>query len=194
MEITKDIPADLQRVVAFHGHLCPGLLIGYRAAELAIRLGGLDRAEDEELVAICENTSCSVDSVQVMTGCTLGKGNLFIRDTGKQVFTFARRINGRGLRLSFKAACALTPDGRKLPREEFGRLLLATPAEELFEWREVEAELPPEAEIRLTVICQGCGEGAMDTRTQVVAGRRLCLDCAARAEGQAEGLDQMPAP
>lgn len=30
-------PADLQKVIDFHGHLCPDILIGYRASLIAQR-------------------------------------------------------------------------------------------------------------------------------------------------------------
>jgi formylmethanofuran dehydrogenase subunit E len=179
MTETPRYPPELQRVVDFHGHFCPGLLIGYRATELAMRLGGLARAGDEELVAICENKSCAVDAVQVMAGCTLGKGNLFVQDSGKQAFTFARRPSGEGLRVVFRAELRYGGSGQKLSREEFAALLLERPAEELFRWKKLSVELPPEAEIRETVICEACGEGVMDTRTRQVGGRRLCAECAA---------------
>ena len=42
-----------ERVEAFHGHMCPGLAIGIRAAELALREIG-PHAKDEEVVAIVE--------------------------------------------------------------------------------------------------------------------------------------------
>src|SRR5512135_1612946 len=86
-------------VVEFHGHSCPGLALGYRVSLCCLREFNL-RAEDEELVAIVENNSCAVDAVQVMTGCTFGKGNLIFRDYGKQVYTFIRRPSGKGLRIS----------------------------------------------------------------------------------------------
>lgn len=178
------LPPELERVIDFHGHLCPGLLIGWRAAGLAMRLGDWARSEDEELVAICENTSCSLDAVQAATGCTLGKGNLFLRDTGKQVFTFAKRPGGRGLRVSLKAQARLDAQGERLSREEFAQRLLSAPDKELFDWREAEVELPPEAEIRESFVCPGCGESVMDTRLRELGGRRLCADCAAQAEGR----------
>src|SRR6266540_1461985 len=87
-------------VVDFHGHSCPGLALGYRVSLRALREFGVDRSGDEELVAIVENNSCAVDAVQVMTGCTFGKGNLIFRDFGKQVYTFIRRPSGKGLRIS----------------------------------------------------------------------------------------------
>jgi len=91
------LPEDLKRVVAFHGHLCPGVLIGYRATKAGLAALGAERAEDEELIAIVENDSCAADAVQALAGCTFGKGNFFFRDYGKQVFTFALRPSGRAL-------------------------------------------------------------------------------------------------
>ena len=65
---------DLEDAKRFHGHFCPGLMIGYRAAQIALRELHVERAEDEELVAICENDACGVDAVQVLTGCTDREG------------------------------------------------------------------------------------------------------------------------
>ncbi len=86
-------------VVAFHGHACPGLALGYRVSLYALKMLG-DRASDEELTATVENSSCAVDAVQVLTGCTFGKGNLIFRDYGKHVYTFIRRPSGEGIRIS----------------------------------------------------------------------------------------------
>lgn len=59
-----DAKTQLEGVIAFHGHYCPGVTIGYRATLLALRELGVQRARDEELVAICENDACGVDAVQ----------------------------------------------------------------------------------------------------------------------------------
>jgi formylmethanofuran dehydrogenase subunit E len=69
-----------ERVVDFHGHECIGLASGYRVAEAAMDALGDGRDIDEEMVAVVENDSCAVDAIQVVTGCTLGKGNLIFRD------------------------------------------------------------------------------------------------------------------
>jgi formylmethanofuran dehydrogenase subunit E len=48
------VDADMvQRAVKFHGHMCPGLAIGLRAAEVALREIG-PHAKDEEVVAVVE--------------------------------------------------------------------------------------------------------------------------------------------
>lgn len=88
-------------VVAFHGHSCPGLALGYRAGLRALRELGLEKgSSDEEIVSIVENDSCAVDAIQVLTGCTFGKGNLIFKDYGKQVYTIVKRPSGEGVRIS----------------------------------------------------------------------------------------------
>jgi len=76
---------EFKRCAAFHGHVCPGLSIGFRAAKAGMRYLQAMRAEDEELVAVVETDACSADAVQVLTGCTFGKGNFIYKDYGKMV-------------------------------------------------------------------------------------------------------------
>ena len=73
-EIGMDQDPLLDQVMSFHGHFCPGLLIGYRAALAGLHQLGVERAADEQLVAIAETDVCGVDAVQYVTGCTVGKG------------------------------------------------------------------------------------------------------------------------
>jgi len=188
---------DLAALVNFHGHLCPGLAIGYRATLAGLERLGIDRAEDEELIAIVENDSCSVDAAQLLAGTTFGKGNLFFRDYGKQVFTFARRDEERAVRVALKAgafaegrqqsainekikAGTATEEDKKLAagwRQEKLDRLLNDPLEELFDVREAVIELPPPATIHRSVICESCGEPVMDTRTVKQEGKIICLSC-----------------
>ena len=89
----------VERTIAFHGHICPGLTSGIRVAEIALREIG-PHAEDEELVAVVETDSCGVDAIQYLVGCTFGKGNLIHLDHGQSVFTFSRRSDGKTVRIS----------------------------------------------------------------------------------------------
>ncbi len=91
---------DLREVIQFHGHLCPGLALGYRVAKAALRELKADRPGDEEVIAVVENDSCAVDAIQYITGATFGKGNLIFRDYGKHVYTFYNRRTGLGVRIS----------------------------------------------------------------------------------------------
>ena len=91
---------DFKKAAEFHGHICPGLAMGYRVAKYVRE--HYPRSKDEELVCIAENNSCSVDAVQSLLGCTTGKGNLILVDNGKQAFTFYSRDRGKALRIYFK--------------------------------------------------------------------------------------------
>ena len=68
-----------QKCQEFHGHGCPGLASGCRAAVEASRILGfpLETARDEEIVCVTENDGCGVDAIQALLGCTLGKENCY---------------------------------------------------------------------------------------------------------------------
>lgn len=187
---------DFDTTAQFHGHVCPGLSIGYRVATLAADLFR-DRSSDEELVAIVENRSCAVDAIQVINGCTCGKGNLIFKDHGKHVYTYFKRGNKKALRISLKPD-VLPPDekhnvlfaklraGTASPEEtkEFrasheakSQLVLEMPEEELFWVREVEIEPPEKAIVYPTLICSKCGEGFMEPLGRVRSGKIVCIPC-----------------
>lgn len=164
----------LDDTVRFHGHLCPGLAMGYRVALAARDRLGSQRAEDEELVAVVENDSCAVDAVQSVLGCTFGKGNLLFRDHGKHVYTFFRRGQpAPALRIRVRRPSL--PNG--LSKEERARAVLAAPTEEMLEMAEVEAPIPPPARIEPSHPCSQCGEEAMESRLRLRDGKLLCLPC-----------------
>ena len=79
------------------------------ADELLATLGG---------AAIADTDACGVDAVQVLTGCTTGKGNLIIRDWGKQVFTLGRRSDGRMVRVALRYGATNREEDRELPDAE----------------------------------------------------------------------------
>ena len=92
-----------KKCIEFHGHKCPGLAIGYKVSEAAKEKMGLSFSKDEEIVCVVENDACCVDAVQVLTGCSIGKGNLIHKDSGKMAFTFFNRKNGEGVRIVLKS-------------------------------------------------------------------------------------------
>jgi formylmethanofuran dehydrogenase subunit E len=170
---------DLAEAVRFHGHMCPGLAIGYRAAGIAMEALAADRAEDEELIAIVENDSCSADAIQWITGCTFGKGNFFFRDYGKQVFTLALRPSGRAVRVALKARRPAEAESQD--RETRIRWLLHAPVENVFDVKAMTIDLPEPAQIRESVVCDACGEPVMVTRVMKRDGRTLCIPCSQQA-------------
>jgi len=186
--------------VAFHGHSCPGLALGYRAAAYAMDALRAGRSDDEELVCIVENDACGVDAVQVVAGCSVGKGNLILQDFGKHVYTFIDRSYNRAIRIAQRpepviqridpVASALrekVSGGTATPAEqnEFYKRqegviekILAMPVEDLFIIREVTPEIPVKAKIFASVPCAQCGEMVAEHRARVRDGKFVCIPCA----------------
>ena len=192
----------IQKTVAFHGHMCPGLAIGIRAAEVALRDIG-PHAHDEEVVAVVETDMCGVDAIQSLTGCTFGKGNLIHLDYGKNAFTFYRRSDGKGIRLVTRPDAFGEPDPEwealrerlgdegltPEERERFWELhaarsqqILDIPLDELFELQEPQRDLPHRARVMDSVACEVCSEQVMETRTRRFEGKTLCIPCFTQME------------
>ena len=177
---------EFKRCAEFHGHICPGLSLGFKAAQAAMKRLNENRSVDEEIVAIVENDACFVDAVQVLTGCTFGKGNFIFKDHGKMVLTVFSRNTGNGVRL------ALHPDAMKAGKDESQKKeplnpeerqnqmitkVLETPAEQLFKIETIHTSLPDKAQIHGSEICEVCGEAVMKTRVQKQGDKKLCLEC-----------------
>jgi formylmethanofuran dehydrogenase subunit E len=191
---------QIDQTVAFHGHTCPGLTIGIRAAELALRELGREGAD---LLAVSETDMCGVDAVQFLTGCTYGKGNFIHRDYGKMAFSFFDRKANKGFR------ALLRPEARGAMHEEFGTLfektmsgkatdedrrrlgelregmqerLLSLELEEMFEITPLEVPPARRAAILESLACEHCGEMVMESRTRRFGGKTLCIPCFAEVE------------
>ena len=161
-----------EKAVAFHGHECPGLAIGFKACEAAAQKMGIGASDDEEIVCITENDACGVDAVQALLSCTMGKGNLIYRGTGKQAFSFFNRTNGEKIRVCLK------PDNNKdMDRAQRKEYLLNAPVDEIFTFSEPEFDLPEKARLFNTVICEICGEGAPEHKMRLQDGKTVCADC-----------------
>ena len=183
---------EFNKVVEFHGHVCPGLAIGYRVAKYA--KGHCSKSIDEELVAIVENNSCSVDAIQRMLSCTFGKGNLIFKDYGKQVFTFYCRGDHKALRIYFKGKMPermgelqerriknrlIKEEQKELEglREAYILHILNASDDELLSVRSVELPAPEKARIYPSLKCDECKESFMEIKGRTVCGKVVCMDC-----------------
>ena len=165
-----------EKAACFHGHKCPGLAIGFKACEGALAELQLDASDlpsvDEELVCVTENDACGVDAVQVLLGCSYGKGNLIPRLRGKMAFSFFARKSGRCVRLSLKSDC-----GAGLARQEYQDYLLSTPYTALFDISEPTYGLPERARMFDSQLCAVCGEKTAEYALRIQNGKSVCLDC-----------------
>lgn len=188
---------DFKQCAAFHGHVCPGLSIGYRAAKAGMAWLAEHRAEDEEVVAVLETDACSADAVQVLTGCTFGKGNFIYKDHGKMVLTLLSRKTGRGVRVAMRPG-AFSPDPEHTgliqrimageasegERARFQELhlrrsceLLEAPTTTLFNLTSAEIPMPAKARIEPSAPCARCGEPTMPSKMETVGGEKICRGC-----------------
>ena len=185
---------DLREAIQFHGHLCPGLALGYRVAKAALKELDADRPQDEELVAVVENDSCAADAIQYITGATFGKGNLIFRDHGKHVYTFFNRRTGRGVRISEdfrgfendlrygelvkrqRAGEEVSREMAELKMEKVAAILRADD-KDFMKMEPASAPPPSPARIRSSVRCAMCGERFMESRARVTGGKVVCISC-----------------
>ena len=175
-----DKKALWEQAAAFHGHVCPGLTIGYRAALYAIdlldlKLGGGGNAgclsKDEEIVCISENDACGVDAIQVIMGCSIGKGNLLFHMRGKQAFSFYNRKTGKSVRLVLKKK----PEG--MTKEQSFAYYQSCEPKDMFDVKETTIQLPEQARIFDSYTCDCCGETAGANWIRLAGDKKLCLDC-----------------
>jgi formylmethanofuran dehydrogenase subunit E len=196
--ISIKMSEDLKQCIAFHGHLCPGLVYGYLVAKQAINILELKRSQDEEVVAVCENDSCAVDALQVVLGTTAGKGNLIIKDYGKNAYTILSRASKIACRFSrkqhyiykgkdkeeFATLDAAISAGSETTKERWRHKylksedLLSKSFDEVFSTSQVKFSMPPYAPLARSEACGKCGEMTMSTKmVSTENGKRLCIPC-----------------
>ena len=136
-EATKDGGPPLKRVTAFHGHLGPYVVLGYRMGLLARQRTGTGGYFDIEAHPTTRGKppeSCFVDGVQLGSGATTGKGNL--RPAVKDAPPRATFVGKNGRRVTLELAPALVPWIRaSIARHGVGPTglwIFAAPTETLF--------------------------------------------------------------
>ncbi len=165
-----------EQAVAFHGHACPGLAIGCRMViEAARHLDLSRRSQDEEIICIAETDACCVDAAQALLGCTLGKGNLFLRLRGKAAMSFYLREGdgaGRGCRTLWLGA--QDPD---MTREERMAMILSPAGAERIKVQPLEPRPLPRALLSPSLLCVRCGERTAESMLRPHKGELYCMDC-----------------
>ncbi len=188
---------DFTRCVQFHGHTCPGLAIGFQAAMILMKRLDVRKAPDEELLAIVETDACGADAIQVMTGCTFGKGNFIFKNYGKHAFSLMDRGKRKGFRVCLlpdvfgsdpeylslsekvqgdEASAKETDRFRQLQQERVQKILEADP-ESLFKIEEISTDIPAKARIMESGICDICGESTKADLLRKIDGKKICIPC-----------------
>jgi len=184
----------------FHGHKCPAMPNGLRVAEEAMNKLGVERTGDSFLHAIVELgenhcATCFADGVQVITGCTFGKGNIEKSHKGKWGLTLIDKRTNRAVRVYPKAETMMQTkktsffkDYREkgvpptqVPDEVVQPLVdkvMNAPAEKImvisdvfeYDWREPKHSYN-------SVVCEVCDEMVIKEYTELKNGKIVCKDC-----------------
>jgi formylmethanofuran dehydrogenase subunit E len=188
---------DFNQCIKFHGHICPGLAIGFRAAGILMKRLGVRKAPDEELVAMVETDACGADAIQVMTGCTFGKGNFIFKNYGKHAFSLMDRKRGRGVRVCLRPDIfkndseflslferVQNNEASPIELERFGQLkmertkkILDIDSDFLFKVEEILPEIPAKARVIESRICDSCGEPTKRDLLLQRDGKQICILC-----------------
>ncbi len=172
---------------AFHGHICPGQVLGVRMAMRGCQELGIarPREEDKRMIVYVEIDRCATDAIQVVTGCKLGKRTMKYVDYGKLAATFIDLHTGNAVRLAaredVREKAALCRRQGWTKHEAEVNAYKAMSDEELFHIERVVVQIPLEdmpGPPLHRVICEQCDEGINDFREVKVEGRVLCRACA----------------
>jgi formylmethanofuran dehydrogenase subunit E len=174
----------LDEAVAFHGHLCPGEVLGVRMAIAGCRTLGLadPRQVGKRLVVFVEIDRCATDAIQALTGVSLGKRTLKHVDFGKTAATFVDVVAREAVRVVARddarelagAAAPAERDARRAQTVAYRTL----PEARLLRLERVVVDPGWLDRRRRRVFCAQCGEGVHYEREVREGGRVLCRACA----------------
>lgn len=194
------VPLMLANAAHYHGHLCPELAIGYRAALIAQRDLGLSRKNAHQFFILAENMSSAIESLQLISGCTIGNQNFFAYDMGKHCYYFGCFLNAQEPRKALRLALtSLVVDPRpkeglekriisgqadQRERKEYQQAIdnavqeiLKVPEKDLFAKSRVSLD-PPRAIGPLRYICCSCcGEVTAVEKCNPSEGGLFCRPC-----------------
>ncbi len=188
----------LKKAAELRGHLCLGLPLGIKMAQMGLKLLNLSEDDKREyLVVFVENDKCPADAIQITTGCSAGSRKLKMMYFGKSAATFVDGRTGEGYRVLSKKD--LTPraidlavkDGiipageqveelSKLERKILMNAFMKLPPEELLDYQKVKITWDrPLLSSRMEPhkICSKCGEEIMGGLGVEQDGKTLCRSC-----------------
>ncbi len=194
-------PKDyLEMGIKFHGHKCPAQPMGLRAGALAMNTLGVERSKSSEVICLIEIgfdhcATCFADGVQVITGCTFGKGNIYRLNYGKFGVTLIDKKNKKAIRVVPKAEAmernkkspffteyrmkGIPAEG--VPSEIVDPLIesvMNAKDEDLFNISNVfDYEFKDAPHPFRTVRCSVCGEFMLEHYAHIVDGKPVCEYC-----------------
>jgi len=190
----------LEAGLLLHGHKCPAMPLGLRAGAAAMNRLGVERSGDKTLVALVELgddhcSHCFADGIQMITGCTFGKGNIRQLGYGKFGVTLVDKKTGRAVRVVPRAEAQLatkkTPfftqyrmkgvPPSRVPDEVVDPLIekvMSVPEGDLLTVGEVfDSDTPLKNESFDAFVCEVCGEMVVESYGRIAGGQKVCIPC-----------------
>ena len=172
----------LREAVAFHGHLCPGQVLGVRMTVAGCRALAVAHPQQagKRLVVFVEIDRCATDAIQALTGVSLGKRTLEHVDHGKMAATFADTVTREAVRVLARddaraaGVVAGEPDARRAQTVAYRTM----PEDRLLCLERVIVDPGWLDRRRVRIACAQCGEGVNYEREVLAGGRVLCRGCA----------------
>jgi len=184
----------------FHGHKCPAMPNGLRVGAAAMNKLGAERSKDGQLLAILELgedhcATCFADGIQVITGCTFGKGNIKKLHYGKWGLTLVDKKTKKAVRVTPKAEAMMSNKktefftkyrmlgipASEVPDEVVEPLVVKVmnaPEEMIMTISEVfDYELPEKKDCFAGFVCDICGEMVVEKYGRVLGDKKVCRDC-----------------
>lgn len=93
-----------EQVIAFHGHTCPEIALGFRVAQIAMRELGIRPEPVSELSVVAYTHSCALDAFQILNQATYGRGNLIVKEKKSHAYHFQYSGTSEGVQISIEAA------------------------------------------------------------------------------------------
>lgn len=126
-----ELPPELKALSSFHGHLGPYVVVGYRMGQFArSELQGKIKA----VVFTGSKTplSCVVDGVQFSSGCTMGKGNISVKDDFVAKASFASADSSIEIKLREEVKRDIDATMSKENEEQLGLSIYRASVDSLF--------------------------------------------------------------
>ena len=194
-------PKDfLEAGKVLHGHACPAMPLGLRAGAAAMNALGVERAKDGQLLALLELgeghcAHCFADGIQMVTGCTFGKGNIKQLGYGKFGLTLVDKATGRAVRVVPRAEAQMgtkkTPfftdyrekgiPASEVPPEIVNPLIdqvMAAPDDKILKLGDIFSyTLKKPIESFASFVCERCGDMVIECYGRVSGSQKICIPC-----------------
>ncbi len=185
----------------FHGHKCPAMPMGLRVGAAAMNKLGVERTGDGDIIAILDLgedhcATCYADGIQVITGCTYGKGNIKKTHKGKWALTLVEKKTHRAVRITPTAAAMMANKqspffteyrGKGVPAtkvppevvEPLVKRVMTLPDKELYNISDVFIyDLKEKPHSFNGFVCEECGEMTVMEYGRIKGDKKVCIDCA----------------